>query len=93
MDSTRTRAHTCLCGELLDVASGQDGKVPRPGALTLCAYCGQLYVFAPDMSYIPTTLDDVHLNPEQRAQVADAQERLRAGEIRAVAEAARIRRG
>jgi hypothetical protein len=48
LNQTDTPASACVnCGKIVDAATGA-GK-PKPGAFSLCYYCGHLSVFGDDM--------------------------------------------
>jgi hypothetical protein len=53
MKKTKTRLNYCLeCNAKLDAASGINCEnAPKPGAITICLYCGHLMAFADDLSF------------------------------------------
>lgn len=59
--STRVnKASKCpVCREVLDGATDFfKAHVPEPGAVSVCGYCGQLLIFAEDLTVrIPTALE------------------------------------
>ncbi len=62
-DAKHLSLHACLnCGKPLDAASEVAEKpedAPKPGCVTLCAYCGHIMVFADDMSFRELTDEEI----------------------------------
>ena len=51
----------CLyCGRQTDSATGMDpGTIPKPGDVTVCAYCGEVLVITGDLRYRKPTPEEL----------------------------------
>lgn len=76
MTTTKMGHDNCLvCKKILDAAlSVMPDKIPKPGDITVCAYCAALLQFSPDMALIklPKHIYD-SFDYETRANILKAQ--------------------
>src|SRR5580765_7960368 len=80
MTVTRYERWLCRCGHPLDCATSLDDSaaVPKPGDLTLCLYCAELYVLDPNRLWRPITDDElIDLPLDDKKQISALQIRLR----------------
>jgi hypothetical protein len=65
---TRTRMppQACpRCGKMLDANDGELGRVPKPGALTVCVSCAAVSVFSDEMRLLAVTPDEFDALPTE----------------------------
>lgn len=57
MSEFRHDPQPCLnCGVMMDAATNvADNKLPGPGDIAICLYCGHLMAFADNLTYRPLT--------------------------------------
>ena len=73
MKNHPTKDQPCInCGEIICAAlNTTDNNAPFPGALSICADCGHLMVFADDMSFREPTAEEM-VNLAGHKDVLDA---------------------
>lgn len=83
LTTTRTRKSPCpRCGRECDAAtSTEPGKVPEPGSVSICAYCGEINLFDEDLILRRLTLAE--LTELQSSSVWPLIERARMAALRA----------
>lgn len=77
MKSSRTKESICPgCGAKLDAATSTDGDYdPKPGSVSICAYCGSIAIFEDDMSLRPLTQEEIDELPDDaREQILSISE-------------------
>lgn len=65
----KTPDHICECGNHLNFASSTDAteRPPEEGDITMCAYCGIIYVYKADGTISEAMMSDINqLEPHQR---------------------------
>jgi len=78
--TTRTAASTCgHCGRRRDVACGEKGCEPEPGAFSVCTACGGINRYDDALSLVRVDTAEIEaLPPAFRAQVLEMQALVRA---------------
>jgi len=79
--------HRCpKCQELLEVVSSFAGERPSPGAISICAYCGQVLIITEGLGSRKATPEEIEeqraCNPEFRlmeASLASLRKQNKAG--------------
>lgn len=69
-----------VCGTKLDSATrpGPEEERPRPGDLSLCLKCGEIYVFNQDMTIrVPTVAELMQCGPEIHSELEFMQNKIR----------------
>ncbi len=80
-NTTRSAPKRCLgCGRDVDAHSGDPGTSPKPGDVSICAYCARAMQYGPELELEP--LDMSELPEDVRAEVEEGQALIRAAMLR-----------
>ena len=56
MKQSSMQGRACLdCGVVVDMNANAEDRIPTPGDMSVCMYCGHLMAFADDLSFRPLT--------------------------------------